>query len=256
MAKLAAMAGPPADLTDLVRQLSAPDPAEPISHAVRARRISQLSAALASSGRGAGSRAVLTGQWLADLVEQITPHLTVRDRATLERTYGCVGDELAAAVIRSASRVTGGLGAAAGALAAAELVAPPTLMAVPVQVAAETLTVVAVELRLLGELHEVYGLPVLGTAPAKASTLLTAWTKRRAFEPGAGVLLLGAAARRELRKRILRRLGGSATTMAPFLAGALAGAEINRRETRKLGESVAGDLRLRAARTFAIPPGR
>src|SRR3954453_15172851 len=190
MAKLASMTGPPAEVTDLVRQLSGGDPAEPLSRGMRARRISQLSASLASSSRAAGSRAVLTGHWLTDLVEQVAPHLTIRDRATLERTYQCTGDELAAVVTRSASRVTAGLGAAAGALAATELVAPPTLMAVPVQVAAETLTVIAVELKLRGEPHETYGLPIHVTAPVRAGTLLSSWTGGRAFEPGAGVLLL------------------------------------------------------------------
>ena len=71
---------------------------------------------------------------------------------------------MAEAVIRSASRTSAALGAAAGALAAAELAAPPALLATPVQLAAETLAVVAVELRMVGELHEVYGLPVPGPA--------------------------------------------------------------------------------------------
>jgi hypothetical protein len=44
------------------------------------------------------------------------------------------------------------------------------------------------------------------------------------------------------------------TTLAPFLAGAVAGAEVNRRETRKLGESVSKDLRGRAMKAF--PAGR
>ena len=35
------------------------------------------------------------------------------------------------------------------------------------------------------------------------------------------------------------------TTLAPFLAGALAGAELNRRETRSLGEALLRDLHRR-----------
>ena len=133
---------------------------------------------------------------------------------------------------------------------AAELAAPPALLATPVQLAAETLAVVAVELRLLGELHEVYGQPMAGPPSARATELLTTWVRRRALEGGGGSLLLGAAARRELRKRVLKRLGSSVATLAPFLAGAVAGAEVNRRETRKLGEAVAKDLSVRALRTF------
>ena len=246
-------AGPdrPADdaqVTDLVRALSAPAPTE--DRARRARLIGQLGKALGASARVAGTGAVLSGQWLSDLVEQMAPHVTVRDLQTLQDTYQLEGNALAEAVIRSASRSTAALGAAAGALAAAELAAPPALLATPVQLAAETLAVVAVELRMLGELHEIYGAPVAGTTTAKATELLTTWVRRRALEGSAGGLLLGAAARRELRKRVMKRLGTSVTTLAPFLAGAVAGAEVNRRETRKLGDAVAKDLSVRALRTF------
>jgi hypothetical protein len=180
----------------------------------------------------------------------MAPHVTIRDLAALQETYQCEGNALAEAVIRSASRSTAALGAAAGALAAAELAAPPALLATPVQLAAETLAVVAVELRMVGELHEVYGLPVEGPPTAKASALLTTWVRRRALEGSGAGLLLGAAARRELRKRVMRRLGSSVTTLAPFLAGAVAGAEVNRRETRKLGDAVAKDLSVRALAAF------
>jgi hypothetical protein len=251
-------------VTDLVRRLSgpdderAPDPGWPAEdeprRASKVKQIGQLAVALSASAREAGTRAVATGGWLTGLVEDIAPHVTVRDLATLQKTYGCRGDALADAVVKSASHLTAGLGAAAGALAAAELAAPPALLATPVQLAAETLAVVAVELRMVGELHEVYDLPLTGTTRSRAAALLTTWVRRRALEAGGGPLLLGVAARRELRKRVLRRLGGSVTTLAPFLAGAVAGAEVNRRETRKLGESVTRDLRERSVRAF--PPDR
>ncbi|MDX6205716.1 MAG: hypothetical protein QOF39_1773 [Frankiales bacterium] len=254
-------------VTDLVRRLSGPEQSgpqadgsdywpgpEPVSRTARVRQIGQLTAALAHSARTAGVRAVTGGRWLTDLVEQIAPHVTLRDLPTLEKAYGCRGDALAEAVVKSASHSTAAIGAAAGALAAAELAAPPALLGAPVQLAAETLTVVAIELRMLGELHEVYGLPLVGNPKDRATALLTTWVRRRALEAGAGSLLLGAAARRELRKRVMKRLGGSITTLAPFLAGAVAGAEVNRRETRKLGESVSKDLRGRAVKAF--PAGR
>lgn len=243
-----------------MRRLSAPDDGPPADagwpdqdeprRGAKVKQIGQLAVALTSSAREAGTRAVATGGWLADLVEDIAPHVTVRDLNTLENAYGCRGDALAEAVVKSSSHITGALGAAAGALAAAELAAPPALLATPVQLAAETLAVVAVELRMVGELHEVYGVPLTGTTRSRAAALLTTWVRRRALEAGGGPLLLGAAARRELRKRVLRRLGGSVSTLAPFLAGAVAGAEINRRETRKLGESLTRDLRARSVRAF------
>ena len=40
-----------------------------------------------------------------------------------------------------------------------EFAAPPTLLTAPVQLAAETLLVAAIEIKLLAELHEVYGVP-------------------------------------------------------------------------------------------------
>jgi hypothetical protein len=255
-------------VTDLVRRLSGPEQSEsarsgprvdgsdywpeadPVSRTARARQIGQLTVALGHSARTAGLRAVTGGRWLTDLVEQVAPHVSIRDLATLEKVYGSRGDALAEAIVKAASHRTAAIGAAAGALAAVELAAPPALLGAPVQLAAETLTVVAVELRMLGELHEVYGLPLTGAPKDRATALLTTWVRRRALEAGAGSILLGAAARRELRKRVMKRLGESVTTLAPFLAGAAAGAEINRRETRKLGESVAKDLRGRSQRAF------
>ena len=69
--------------------------------------------------------------------------------------------------MRNAARTTAAIGAAAGALSAVELAAPPTLLAAPVQVAAGTLAVVAVELKLLAELHVTYGRAPVGRFTAK-----------------------------------------------------------------------------------------
>ena len=55
--------------------------------------------------------------------------------------------------------------------------------------------------------------------------------------------VLSSAARQQLRQRIVRRLGRNLTSFAPFFAGAVAGAELNRRETVSLGESLLSDLR-------------
>ena len=147
--------------------------------------------------------------------------------------------------LSSASQSSAALGAAAGALAAAELAAPPALLATPVQLAAETLAVVAVELRMVGELHEVYGLPLTGTADEPgdrpAHDLGAAGPSRQAVPGCSWAPQLGASCA----KRVMRRLGASVTTLAPFLAGAVAGAEVNRRETRKFGEAVTGTCRYR-----------
>jgi hypothetical protein len=44
---------------------------------------------------------------------------------------------------------------------------------------------------------------------------------------------------------VLRRFGRNVSSLAPFLAGAVAGAELNRRETRSLGDALTRDLRPR-----------
>ena len=73
----------------------------------------------------------------------------------------------------------------------------------------------------------------------------------RAYAPYSGLrvgaagltAILGATAKRELRVMLLRRTGRGLTTLAPFLAGAVAGGVVNRRVTRSLGEKVSADLR-------------
>src|SRR3954469_16795565 len=89
-------------VSDLVRRLSSGATADEPDR--RTRLIAQLSAALTTSARAAGTGAVASGRWLSDLVEQMAPHLTIRDLAALQETYQCEGAALAEAVIRSASR--------------------------------------------------------------------------------------------------------------------------------------------------------
>ena len=50
---------------------------------------------------------------------------------------------------------------------------------------------------------------------------------------------------------LVRRAGRSMTTLAPFLAEALAGAVVNRRVTRSLAEKVTAGLRGRRRDDFA-----
>jgi hypothetical protein len=216
----------------------------------RGRLLAELTGLLASGLRAAGARAALTGRHLADLVAEIAPHVPVRDLPTLRAHHGGLsGDELAEALVRQAARATAGVGAAGGALAALQHAAPPSLLVAPVQLAAETLAVVAVEIKLVAELHVVHGRAPLAPAPDVATAYLSAWASRSAVPlspeaPSVG-LVLGAAARLQLRRRMVRRLARNSSTLAPFLAGAVAGAELNRRETRSLAEQVIEDLRRR-----------
>lgn len=235
------------ELGDLLARLTADD----LERGDGARLLPVLARALAGVFRGAGARAVLTGRVLVDvLAEDVAPHLPVRDLLTLRsHHHGLSGDELAEALTHHASLVTAGLGAAAGALANAELVAPPALLAAPVLLATETFAVVVVELKLVAELHVVYGRAPRGTRSQVAAAYLSSWAGRRGLDPRSGrpstVAVLSMSAKQQLRQRIARRMGRNATALAPFLVGAVAGAELNRRETRALGQALMRDLRPR-----------
>ncbi|HVA60476.1 MAG TPA: hypothetical protein VNG13_08050 [Mycobacteriales bacterium] len=232
----------PAEIAGLVEELTAAEPA-----ADRVRVLAALGRAIAASARQAGITAVGSGRWLAGLVADLAPRVPVRDLPTLRAQHeGLAADALAAALIETASRATAAVGAAGGALAGVEFAAPPTLLSAPVQLAAETVAVVAIELKLVAELHEVYARPATGTPAQRGLSYLGAWARRRGLDQSAedGIVgVLSSATRRELRQRVARRLGRNVTTLAPFLVGAVAGGALNRRETRRLGERIAADLR-------------
>src|SRR5258707_1219049 len=83
------------------------------------------------------------------------------ERQTLRRPFPGRSDEaIAERLIRNAALTTAAVGATSGGVAAIEWVATPTLLSAPVLLAAETVVVVALEIKLIGELHEVYGAPV------------------------------------------------------------------------------------------------
>ena len=211
-----------------------------------------LSKALVGSARAAGRASVLGGGWLVDLMIDTVPRIQVRDLATLRSHHpGLDRDDLAQALISGAAKATGAVGAAGGALAAVEFAAPPTLLTAPVQIAAETLLVAAIEVKLISELHEVYEVPVGGTTRQRMQGFLMAWTERRGidpFAPGTLRFSLGSAAKRSLRNRLIRRAGRNLTTMGPLMSGAVAGSVVNHRETRRLGEQVRDDLRAQGRR--------
>ncbi len=199
--------------------------------------------------RAGSSRAGGTGRWLAELVMDVAVPIPIRDLATLQAHHpGVVDAQLAAALVRNASVATGTVGALGGVLAAAETFTPPLWLAWPVQLVAETVAVVAVELKLLAELQEVYGRPVTGTATQRGATLVQAWAQRRGVRldvttPGGfRSPLTSTTMRRQLSQQLLRRLGRNSSTLLPFLVGAAAGAELNRRATRAIGEAVMADL--------------
>ncbi len=219
----------------------------PRSRREQAADVGRLAAALAGSARRAGRASLLGGGWLTDILLDTAPRIPVRDAETLRAQHPDLSDDdLAQTLISGAAKTTAAIGAAGGALAAVEFAAPPTLLTAPVQIAAETLLVAAAEIKLIAELHEVYGVPVGGSLRNRATAYLVAWSERRGldpFSPSALRFTLGASAKRALRKRLVLRAGRNLSTLGPLMTGAVAGSMVNHRETRRLGEQVRDDLR-------------
>jgi hypothetical protein len=185
--------------------------------------------------------------WIADTVVDIAPRIPLRSLATLRAHFpGLTDDEIAERLVRNAARTTAGIGALGGGVTAVEWIAPPALLTAPAVLAAETVAVVAVEIKLIGELQELYGQSVPGSLAQRSLSLLQAWAGRRGVNllvpSRAATAVLGTAARHELRDRLVRRFGRNLTTLGPLLTGAAIAAYLNRRSTLKLAEEVRRDL--------------
>jgi hypothetical protein len=229
-------------------------------------QIREIMALARRSASVAGARAVTSGRWLSEVSLDTAGHLPVRDLATLRRHHdGLAGALLARTLIRNASLTSAAVGATTGAIAAASQTTPATWVALPVELAAETMIVVAVEMKLAGELHEAAGYAIAGDLQANGALIARAWAETRGLAPsdltallrpgqsaaiGATASeLLGRSARDQLinqiRRRLLRRAGRNTLTFVPLMAGAVAGGELNRRATRSFGTTVAASLGIR-----------
>ncbi len=247
------MAEPETDATDISLRAAevAADVSETDQPQERRRLVSAFTKAAASGARaaGRGTRAVRRGAgsgigWLAGQVVAMAPRLRVRDHAALQAQFpGRSADEIADALIEHAAHAAAAAGAGAGMAAVL-----PVLPAFPAEVAAETLVVVGIEIKLVAELHEAYGLPAPGNLAERMSAYLAAWAHRRGvfMIEGGLVLATGSPLARLLRRRLIARVGRSAVSLGPLLTGAAVGAVFNSRETRKLGRDVQRDLRRRA----------
>jgi hypothetical protein len=204
----------------------------------RGTRAARRQARAARHGVGSGTA------WLATQVTAMAPRLRVRDQAALRAQFGGKSaEDIADALVEGAARASAAAGGAAGVWAAL-----PTLPAFPAEVAAETLVLVGIEIKLVAELHEAYGMPAEGNFADRMSAYVAAWAHRRGVYmiPGGVVLAAGSPLARLLRRRLAARAGRSAFSLAPLLTGAAAGAFLNARETRRLGQDIRRDLRRRA----------
>jgi hypothetical protein len=234
------------ELSGTIAALTADD----LDTSERRRLLGRLAGQIRARGIGDLFRPRAAMRWVADAVGDIAPRIPLRDWDTLHRHHpGVPDDVIAERLIRNAARTTAAVGAASGGVAAIEWVATPTLLSAPILLAAETVAVVAVEIKLIGELHELYGSPIQGSATQRTVALVQAWAQRRGVNPmldGMGaVAVLGTAARKKLRDRLLRRFGRNLTTYGPMLTGAAVASYLNRRATLTLGQQIRSDLSAR-----------
>ncbi|MFI5532095.1 hypothetical protein ACIA8O_26530 [Kitasatospora sp. NPDC051853] len=239
---------------------SLPDAAPAVQEAWYRRKGSQRAGALVRSltgvlgrgGKAAAKGAGYGGKVLADRLLDAAPRIPIRSLATLRAQHptAATPEELAELITLGACRSSAALGAGAG--AAAMMPVPP---AMPVEIAAETLSVAAVEIKLIAELHEVYGVPARGTVAQRATAYVGAWADGRGIDRAALVRPAGLAAmavssevRQKLRKRLTRSTLRKLPSLTPLLIGAGLGATMNRRDTRRLADQVRADLAQR------IPP--
>lgn len=243
------------DVADIVERLGSAD----LGRADQAQLMVRLSSIVGARARRAGAQAVTSGRMLADLLMDAAPHIPIRDAATLTtHHHGLTGEALADALVRNASRTTSAIGAAGGAVAAAEWAALPLLITVPLEVVVETVAVAAVEVKLVGELHAVYDVAVPGTGTQRAAAFAGSWASRRGIDPLRPWTIpnvLGIAGRQQLGKRMIGRFARNLGTLVPFLVGAVIGARVNHRETQHLGDSLRVDLRQVAAERRTLPGG-
>ena len=197
-----------------------------------------------SDGHGtnpASRRFTSSMNWLSAQVMAMGPRLRIRDQATLRAQFpGQSEDEIAQRLIERAARAAAAVGGTTGAWAAL-----PYLPAFPAEIAAETLAVVGIEIKLVAELHEVYGMAATGTATERARAYIGSWATRRGiYAADVGLLAIpGSPIAKQLTRRLAARIRRSTFALAPLFTGALAGAVLNRRETTRLGHLVRDDIK-------------
>ncbi|MFD8234384.1 hypothetical protein ACFV20_21210 [Streptomyces sp. NPDC059696] len=226
---------PAADRGDLPASVDVPAP-------VARRRAGTIRERAREGARKGGDRARAGLAYLADRIIELAPRVPVRDLATLRKQFPGLGpEELADKLVAGAATATATVGAGIG--AAAMLPVPP---AMPTELAAEVTGVAAIELKLIAELHEVYGVRPPGNLKQRSTAYLDSWSGERgidASKPSTLSTALNSRMKRDLRQRIMKRTLRNMPNLMPFMVGAAVGAAMNRGETRKLAVRIRRDLR-------------
>ncbi|MFF6998377.1 hypothetical protein ACFY93_25910 [Streptomyces sp. NPDC008313] len=192
--------------------------------------------------RRSGSRARAALAHLADRIIETAPRIPVRDLVTLRTQFpGLTPEQLADKLVAGSANATSTVGAGIG--AAAMMPVPP---AMPTELAAEIIGVAAIELKMIAELHEVYGIRPPGTLKQRSTAYLNAWSSERGIDvtkPSTLNASLGGPMKRELRQQIMKRMVRDLPNLMPFLVGAAVGAVMNHRDTKRLAARIRADLR-------------
>ncbi|MEU6281784.1 hypothetical protein [Streptomyces sp. NPDC047028] len=206
------------------------------------RRAAAIRDMAREGARRGGSRARAGLSYLADRIIEMAPRIPVRDLATLRGQFPGLGPEqLADKLVAGAANATSTVGAGIG--AAAMLPVPP---AMPTELAAEITGVAAIELKLIAELHEVYGVRPPGGLKARSTAYLSSWSGERGIDvmkPATVNAALGGQMKRELRQQIMKRMVRDLPNLMPFMVGAAVGAVMNRRDTKRVAARIRADLR-------------
>jgi hypothetical protein len=207
---------------------------------------------LSVGARKSGDRARAGLAYLTDRIIDMAPRIPVRDLATLRAQFPGLGPEqLADKLVAGAANASSTVGAGVG--AAAMLPTPP---AMPAELAAEITGVAAIELKLIAELHEVYGTRPPGNLRQRSTAYLDSWSGERGIDvtrPTTIDAALGGQLKRQLRQQIMKRMVRNLPNLMPFLVGAAVGAVMNRRDTKHLAQRVRKDLRRTQVPWEALP---
>ncbi|MFJ8077532.1 hypothetical protein ACIQ7Q_27265 [Streptomyces sp. NPDC096176] len=225
----------------------------------RARRLAAVRHGVTKGGQGArvglakskeSAKAALAH--IADVLIDNAPRIPVRDLEKLRKQFpGLTPEQLADKLVAGAANASSTVGAGIG--AAAMMPVPP---AMPTELAAEVVGVAAIELKLIAELHEVYGLRAPGNLKERSLAYLNAWSQERGIEvtkPSTYDVSMGSQLKRQLRQQIMKRMVRNLPNLIPFMVGAAVGAVMNRRDTRKLADKVRKDLRSKQVPWDALP---
>jgi len=219
---------------------------------VARRRAAEIRDKAREGVRKSGSRAKAAVGHLADRIIDMAPRIPVRDLATLRRQFPGLGPEqIADKLVAGASNATATVGAGVG--AAAMLPVPP---AMPTELAAEITGVAAIELKLIAELHELYGRRPQGSLKQRSTAYLNSWSGERKIDvtkPSTLSTALNSRMKQQLRQQIMKRMVRDLPNLMPFMVGAAVGALMNRRDTRKLAERIRKELRTVQVPWDALP---